>query len=357
MKVLVARCDRLGDLVLSLPAVAWLRAVRPDWQIHALVSPAAVPLVERDPNIDAYYTWDLTLTEERRPQLAAERYDAAVLLQYQTPLARLLGGAGIRRRYGPLSKISSLWWLNRGSLQRRSRGQQHESNYNVELVQRLAGDVATDLAPGLPVVHLGDEQVEYGRGFRAREADGAQTVAFVHPGSGGSALDWPPEHFAAVANALSRRPGWRVFVTGSHHDRLAIDALGPHLEPEVQVVAERFPLREFMGVLSAGDLMVAPSTGPLHLAAGVGLACVGLFPPAPTMHPHRWGVLGPWSESVLPPVDCPAKRYCLAEGCLLYNCLDGLLPSQIIDTAVSLVDRRRQNREIGATAGAKDPQS
>ncbi|MEZ4387849.1 MAG: hypothetical protein R3D98_09780 [Candidatus Krumholzibacteriia bacterium] len=101
MKVLVARCDRLGDLVLSLPALAWLRRVRPDWEIHALVAPEAAPLVEHDPSVDAYYTWNLALTDERLPQLRAEGYDAAVVLQYQTSLARLLRDAGVRRRYGP----------------------------------------------------------------------------------------------------------------------------------------------------------------------------------------------------------------------------------------------------------------
>jgi ADP-heptose:LPS heptosyltransferase len=350
MKVLVARCDRLGDLVLSLPAVAWLRRARPDWEIHALVAPATEPLVEHDPAIDAFYTWNPLLSDRRLPQLRDEGYDAAVLLQFQTPLARLVRDAGVPRRHGPLSKPSSLLWLNRGSLQRRSRTARHESAFNLDLVRRLAGRGASaEVRP--PAVHVGAGQLEVGRRFRLTEAAGAEVVAFVHPGSGGSALDWSPASFAATANALSRRPGWRVFVTGSHHDRLMIDALAPLLEPQVAVVAERFPLRDLLGVLAAGDLMVAPSTGPLHLAAALGLAAVGVYPPAPTMSPARWGVLGPWSASITPPVTCPARRHCLLEHCLLHNCLDGVVPSRVIDTAVDLVDRRcRARARDGAAA-------
>jgi ADP-heptose:LPS heptosyltransferase len=175
-------------------------------------------------------------------------------------------------------------------------------------------------------------------------------VAFVHPGSGGSALDWPPARFAEVANGLARRPGWRVFVTGSHHDRLVIDDLAPHLTPEVAVMAERYPLRDFLGVLSAGDLMIAPSTGPLHLAAALQLAVVGLFPPAPTMHPRRWGPLGRWSEAMLPPVDCPARRHCLLQECLLHNCLEGVVPSRVITLAAELADQRRRDQASAGTA-------
>ncbi|MBD3221038.1 hypothetical protein GF314_07315 [bacterium] len=348
MKVLVARCDRLGDLVLSLPAIAWLRRVRPDWEIHALVSPAAAALVEHDPAVDAFYTWDLTLTDQRRPQLAAERYDGAVLLQYQASLARLLREAGIRRRFGPLSKPSSLLYLNRGTFQRRSRVARHEADLNVDLMRRLAGRGARGPVP-TPRVHLGPAQDELAARFRQEEADDAETVAFVHPGSGGSALDWPPDRFAAVANALSRRRGWRVFVTGSHHDRLVIDQMASSLEPQVSVVAERYPLRDFLGVLAAGDVMLAPSTGPLHLAAALDLAAIGLYPPAPTMSPRRWGARGRWVETLMPPVDCPARRYCLFEHCLLYNCLDGIMVSGVVDATVALADRRRNERQAERT--------
>ena len=41
MKVLVARTDRLGDVVLSLPVFAYVKERQPDWEIHALVAPPA----------------------------------------------------------------------------------------------------------------------------------------------------------------------------------------------------------------------------------------------------------------------------------------------------------------------------
>lgn len=348
MKVLIARCDRLGDLVLSLPAIAWLRRVRPDWELHALVSPSAAPLVEHDPAIDAFYTWDLTLTDERRPQLAAERYDAAVLLQYQTPLAGLLRDAGIRRRHGPISKLTSLFLLNRGLVQRRSQVNRHEADYNVDLIRRLARHRGPVVVPR-PRIHLGPAQLELARRFRSEEASDAETVAFIHPGSGGSALDWEPARFAEVANALGRRRGWRVFVTGSHHDRLTIDQLGAFLEPQVSVVAERYPLRDFLGVLAGGDLMIAPSTGPLHLASALDLAAVGLYPPAPTMSPVRWGPRGAFSAAITPPIDCPSPRHCLMEHCLLHNCLDGVTVSRVIETALGLVEQRREALAAGPT--------
>jgi ADP-heptose:LPS heptosyltransferase len=325
LKILVARTDRLGDLVLSLPVFAAGRAARPDWDFHALVSPACAPLVEDDPNVSSVWTWSegagAAEDAELVARLRAERFDAALLLHFRAPLARLLVKAGIRRRYGPWSKPASWLLLNRGVWQRRSRGGRHEMDLNLALLERLVGDGRLEAAP--PRLHLAGAKEELGRAFRREEAPGARVVAFVHPGSGGSALDWEPARFAAVAGALAALPGWRVFVTGQGHDGPAVRAMqAAALDPRVGILLDRHALREFLGVLSAGDVFIGPSTGPLHLAGALGLAVVGIYPPVPAMSPQRWGPRGRWNRVLVPGVDCPGRHACRLERCPLHNCLD-----------------------------------
>ena len=344
MKVLVTRTDRLGDLVLSLPVFGWLNRARPDWELHAMVAPGAVPLVQHHPGIARVWTWtDRDDHAGLAEELNAVGFDAAVLLQYRRQLARLLRRAGIPRRYGPRSKLTSWFLLNRGVRQQRSRSRRHELDYNLELVQRLAPEADT-LADGHPGLYLSEEQRRRGERFRAEQAPDARRVVFVHPGSGGSALDWEPQRFAEVANGLARKDGWRVFVTGSEADRAVLDGVRPLLTPEVAVLAGRYDLPEFMGVLSGGDLMVGPSTGPLHIAAALGLAAVGLYPPVATMSPRRWGPRGPWVRTLEPPVACPARRVCTENRCPHYNCMTGIGTEEVLATANDLA----RAREVGS---------
>jgi hypothetical protein len=109
MKVLVTRTDRLGDLVLSLPVFAAIKRARPDWEVHALVAQGLVPLVEHDPHIHSVWVWsteeDPARRRRLRDELAGQGFAAAVMLQYRQELAVLLRSAGIKRRYGPLSKL------------------------------------------------------------------------------------------------------------------------------------------------------------------------------------------------------------------------------------------------------------
>jgi ADP-heptose:LPS heptosyltransferase len=47
--------------------------------------------------------------------------------------------------------------------------------------------------------------------------------------------------------------------------------------------------QELLFILSKARLVVAPSTGVLHLAASLGTPCVGLYADEPAFHPKRWG--------------------------------------------------------------------
>jgi ADP-heptose:LPS heptosyltransferase len=345
VKVLVARTDKLGDVVLSLPVFEYIKTKKPDWEVQALVGPGALPLVENDPHLSAIWTYrdeDLPVLAEK---LGAERFDAAILLFFHRPLATILKRAKVRRRVGPLSKFWSWFLLNRGVWQNRSRVRHHERDYNIQLAQKLVGKGGEF---PLPKIYLTDGQREIGRRFLRDEASSAAQVVFVHPGSGGSALNWPPERFAAIANALVVRDGIQVFLTGSPEDRPVVESVSEFLEPEVKVIAEQFPLRDFLGVLSAGDLLVGPSTGPLHMAAALGLGVVGLYPPITTQSISRWGPLGPWSRALMPDSPCPARLVCYGDRCRHWNCMQGIEVEQILEAATATL------RDRSAQAGA-DP--
>ena len=346
MKVLVARTDRLGDVVLSLPVFAWLRENRPDWELQAIVAPASVPLVENDPAVARVWTWTEGGAVALAPGLAAERFEAAILLWYDAPLARLLRRIGVRRRVGPLSKWSS-WLLLRGGVrQARSRGRRHERDFNLLLAEKLAGRGGPWAEP---VLHLSAEQSAAGRRFRA-EAGSPATLAFVHPGSGGSAVPWPAERFAAVARRLAERDGWRVFVTGGPADRAAVDRVLAAAGPRVGDLAGRYDLRGLLGVLSGGDLLVAPSTGPLHIAAALGLAVAAPYSPVPTQSVARWGARGPFVRAASPDVPCPARLACWGERCRWWNCMERIEADTLVAGALAAVAAREAARDGGGEA-------
>jgi len=116
------------------------------------------------------------------------------------------------------------------------------------------------------------------------------------------------------------------------------------LDQQVTVLLDRYNLRDFLGVLSGGDYFIGPSTGPLHLAAALGLGTVGLYPPVSTMSPKRWGPQGNWTQTVVPKVECPASRLCTGERCTYYNCMNEIFERDVLG-AVMEIHRQKTEEE------------
>ncbi len=344
MKVLIARTDKLGDLILSLPVFAYLKDKYPRWEIHVMVAPEAVPLVENNPHLKSIWTWSPDMSvgqlQDLKNRLQTEEFDIGILLHYKRELATLFWSAGIKPRYGPRSSFSSWFLLNKGIRLSDSCNTWHQVDCNLKLIcDLLENDFKQGEVPN-PELYPTDGLLEVGRKFRKLEAPLAETVIFIHPGSGDKVLDWDPERFAGVANVLAGKSGCQVFITGEGVDRPFISDLEPRLKTEVTVLLDRYNLRDFMGVLSAGDVFIGPLTGPLHMAAALGLATVGLFPPIPSLKAHRWGPKGFWNIDLQPSVECPVQSTCLGTDCSHYNCMMGIYETDVIRAALDLATVR-----------------
>ncbi|NDG83882.1 MAG: hypothetical protein EBX52_02465, partial [Proteobacteria bacterium] len=68
--------------------------------------------------------------------------------------------------------------------------------------------------------------------------------------------------------------------------------------------------------------VIAHGTGPLHLAAAVGVPVFAVFPPLFVLSERRWGPLTTRRFVWVPGVDCPEKFRCRGPRCAVYDCMD-----------------------------------
>jgi ADP-heptose:LPS heptosyltransferase len=183
----------------------------------------------------------------------------------------------------------------------------HEAQLNIRLLQPLG---VTDV-PGLP-----DIGGWYGMrtdlalpvGLQPHFADGRFRLV-LHPKSKGSAREWPPAHFLALARSLDPAR-YCLFVTGTAAEGEQTRLQQPELFglPHVVDLTGKVSLTELVAVISHTDGLVACSTGPLHIAAAMGKLAVGIYPPMRPMHPGRWGPVGPRASYLVLPKDCSDCR-------------------------------------------------
>lgn len=272
MKILLVRNDRIGDLLLALPAMEAL--LEAGHQVAVWASPYAAPLLERDSRIQ------LLRGEEELRQGA---FDLALVLFGSWRNAWALQSAGIPERWGASGRPYSLLYSKRLPL-RRSQGLKSEADYNLDFVRALGLEAPLKAAS----LHLGPE--DHDAAVACLQAKGLTRPVILHPGSLGSAQNWGPERYARLGKELRDSYGVELLISAGPGEFEVAASIGRELN--VPALTEGLPLRTFAALLGKSQLFVSASTGPMHLAAAQGAPTLSLFPPIRAMSPRRWGPLG-----------------------------------------------------------------
>src|SRR5437016_24232 len=107
--------------------------------------------------------------------------------------------------------------------------------------------------------------------------------------------------------------------TAAERDKFRADAGISQWPIGVRDLMGMVTVRQLMAVIAESQAVVSLSTGPMHVAAALGVPTVSLFDPRRQQSPTRWEPLG--AGVVLKP-DVPTCEKCIYEACPYWDCLD-----------------------------------
>lgn len=279
MQALVSRCDRLGDLVLALPAAALVRRAGFEVTLHCSAYAADVG---RWGLANGLYDRVWVAGEPAPPDLGIRTWGLSLYHSQET--LRAFRQIGTRQTFGPLGKLDSYLAYRQGIRQRRSRVAKSEMAYNLDLARgliRWAG------LPQPPEEALPALRVPAAWSAPRPSPDWVAVIA-----SGGSAQNWPVPRYL---DWLARRRGggqsldFLVMGVEAAERRAALQASGILEEPGVGLV-ESFPsVRALIAYLAGAGQVLSSSTGPLHIAHAAGVPVYGIYPERPKVESFaRW---------------------------------------------------------------------
>jgi len=320
MKIVCLRTDRIGDVILTMPAMAAAAKLAGAGTTSVVVSEHTRPLVEGQSWVDGIYSWDPSQPAgPLREWLRASGFDAAVFFHPRPASVVAAWRAGIPRRIGTRFRWYSFLLSDRVSIHRRENIR-HELEYGLDLLKPLgiALDTAPLIAPIVPDAARAElAALEHKRNMPAR-------YAVIHPGSGGSALNATGDWYGRLAAAVEAT-GLPVVMTGLPKEMdLAEGALATGGLPTERFLASS-SLPVLAAVMDGARVVLGPSTGPLHLAAAMGAPTVSFFPPVHSISPVRWRPRGTVGEVLMPPPGVP-----------LDGCMDRIAPDEAAATAARI---------------------
>lgn len=350
-RILVVRTDRVGDVVLATPLIRALRKTFPDSYLAALVRPYTRDVLLHNPHLDEILVDDPAGAHAGRSgfraqaaMLRSKKVDTALLLLPTERMAWMLFAAGIRTRIGVGTKLYQALTFMRTVSRNKYVPLRHEADYCLDL-GRAIGVRSTDLTTEVFITD--DERRVAAARLRGAGLQGATSVLVgMHPGSGRSAPNWRIDRYAELSGEiLKRHPSATIVVTGSEAEREFSRAFTGLTSTRVIDLVGALTLRELMAVVSHCSLLVSASTGPMHIAAGLGVPTVSLFCPLTACSPRLWGPLGNRSEVLLPSEGycqerCPGDPHiCQFEG--------GIHVAQAAGAVVRMLEAERPLREAG----------
>lgn len=292
--ILVICIRRLGDVLLTTPLIASLRAAYPQARIDALVMAGTEGVLAGNPHLDGVR---LAERGRRRLPFAFREYALAISTQEndRPHLYALLAG---RRRIGIVpgpSDRAGRWkrWHCAAWCENDSTGR-----HTVEQMLRLADRLGIPRQPR--VVPPQADPAEVAAALPPAWAGRPYAVLHLAPMFPYKA--WTADGWRAlVADLLGR--GLDVLVSGgpAASERALADTVlaGVGDDPRIADRVGRLSLATLAGVIAGAAVYVGPDTSVTHVAAATGVPVVTLFGPS---NPKVWA---PWPNGHRQPGDTP----------------------------------------------------
>jgi heptosyltransferase-2 len=320
---------------MSLGAVRVLRRERPGARIVALARPSLAELYEGVKEVDTTLEYDprgsdsgLSGLRAAARRIRSESFDACLLLPNAFRAAALARLAGIPERWGYATESRGFLLTRKVPPAPRPFGR-HQAYYYLELMSGLGFPTST------PDVSLKVSDAERRRALSLLERegwDGKASLVRVHPGATNSrAKIWSASRFGEVMGKLAASMDARVVVLGgASESALAQEVRAALVEPPLMLQG-RTSLGELLGVLSELSLFLSNDSGPMHLAAALGIPTLAVFGPT---DPSETGPLGPRAKFLREPVDCSP---CLYRDCPIdHRCMERIGVTRVFEEAMGL---------------------
>lgn len=295
---------RVGDLLLTLPALAALRAGLPAARVTAIIvddCAEVAPLLGMADEVLIYRRAGGNGAFWRRLVLGGFDLCLDFTGNDRSALFALLSKA--RRRVAYRSVCRSRW---RALMYNRLVDSAVREHHTVQHHINLLAGAGLSAAGGEFTLALPAWAEEKAAQLRATTGIGPDYLV-VHPGSARPEKLWLPERWAEVAGRCRERWGWQVVVTGgpAPAERAAVAAVARLVEGAVDL-AGRMDLATLGALLRGARMVATVDSAPMHLAAALGRPQVALFGPT---NPFHWRPLHPRAAVVVAGDAGPATEF------------------------------------------------
>jgi heptosyltransferase II len=332
-KILIRATNWIGDAILTLPAIASIRATYPQSYITVLAKPWVADIYRIFAGIDEVIIYenmyDNALGVFRIAQLLKKKkFDAAILLQNAIEAAIISFTARIPLRAGYDSDGRGILLTHRVSRTKEIR-KLHQIDYYLEMVKAL-GCVSVSKE-----MHLETKinQVDIQTVLQKYLSANKEPIVGIAPGATyGPAKRWFPERFAAVADKIADTYGCSIILLGGKADQQTAEEVSKLAHTGLINLAGKTNLQEAVYLISQCHLFISNDSGLMHIAGALNIPTIAIFG---STNPATTSPAGNQSIIIRKEVSCSP---CLKETCPTdFRCMEMISVEDVFTVAQNIL--------------------
>jgi lipopolysaccharide heptosyltransferase II len=340
-KILLIRLRRIGDIIMTTPAVALLKTRLPGASLTYLVEEPYRRLVEGNPHLDK------VLAVEKKQkfrdfvklvlQVRRERYDALLDFHGGPRASWITFFSKAHLKIGYRIKHKGFLYdirVPRGREEGDKGGFVHSVENHANLVRALGIAFEESAIPPLVLPDPPKEEARRMRKILEEKGVFQSKNVVVHIGAGNEFRDWGTENVTGLIRRLARLPGVKIMLvaSGSAGDKRAeaeilkeLAAAGASGSNNIISLVGQLNLMEMKEVIARAGLFVGPDSGPMHIAASTATPIVAYFGPTLPAHFAPWKAKGTIIEKAMDCRPCKQRRCVTAD----FRCLRSITPDEV----------------------------
>jgi lipopolysaccharide heptosyltransferase II len=333
--ILIVRTDRIGDVILTLPLASILKKHFPNSKITFLLRQYTKPLAVNNIYIDEVITLEKDLINlnffERIKNF--KKFDLAIIAYPTFSIAVMLFFSGIKIRIGTGYRWYS-FLFNRKIFEHRKDAKFHELEYNVHLLKAIRiNEEINPINVDFSLQSSPKTRQNIIEELQKVNVDLKKKIIIIHPGSGGSSIDLPISSMKKLVEKLAYDLDIEILITGNEDDKELCEMLV--VNEKTKNLAGKFNLENFVAIVEKADLLIANSTGPVHIAAALNKSVIGFYPKVLVCSDKRWGPYTEKKKIFTPKIDCDN---CTIEQCKKINCMATIDIDDVFNSVKNILD-------------------
>lgn len=302
-RIMIAKTTHVGDVVITLPLAGILKYYYPECRILFLAKGPCCDIAKRYAFIDEVYDENALQKEHGSLSEGLKTCHADIFIQVNTSkkLAKAAKQAGIITRIGSIYRWFNWLFCTHNVVISRESRMLNKRQLDLEYLKPLG--IEHNLSyQDLSFLYqftskiLPDEQQSW--------LSPKKFKLILHPTLiTAKKYQWPLEYFKKLILSLDQTR-FQIFITGVESDREYLNAFLEEVKEYVIDTVGKMNMDVFITFMQHCDGLIAGSTGPLHLAAALGIHALGVCRANPS-YIRRWEAVGWKAETIAQGKPCP----------------------------------------------------